>query len=54
MSRLIAGGLTLTDARKYLANKEEQEELERRMMNPNRQTQQARTGSNSGRVENRH
>ena len=38
MSRLLAAGLTLTDARKYLANKAEQEEIERRMMNPTQST----------------
>ena len=51
MSRLIANGLTLTDARKYLANKEEQDELERRMMNPDRQTQ---SGPTRGRNVNRY
>ena len=51
MSRLLANGLTLTDARKYLANKEEQDELERRMMNPNSQN---RNGSTRGRDRNNH
>ena len=31
MSRLLAQGLTLTDAKKYITNREEQEEIEKRM-----------------------
>ena len=38
MSRLLASGLTLTDARKYLDNKAEQAEIERRMSNPNQRS----------------
>ena len=43
MSRLLARGLTLTDARKYIANREEQEEIERRMSgNESQQQEQQR------------
>ena len=38
MSKLLASGLTLTDARKYLSNKAEQQEIERRMLNPTQST----------------
>ena len=31
MSRLLSQGLTLTDAKKYITNREEQEEIEKRM-----------------------
>ena len=39
MSRLLARGLTLTDARKYIANREEQDEIERRMRDNESQQQ---------------
>ena len=53
MSRLLAQGLTLTDAKKYISNREEQEEIERRMSGRGQQNseqlEQTQSRSNRGR-----
>ena len=45
MTSLLATGLTLTDARKYLNNKAEQEEIERRMSRPGSSRSQTNDGN---------
>ena len=47
MSRLLASGLTLTDAKKYLDNKAELAEIEKRMSNPNDPQNNSRAPSTS-------
>ena len=49
MTSLLASGLTLTDAKKYLANKKEQEEIERRMINAQSQRHNPQPGQGRGR-----
>ena len=57
MSRLLANGLTLTEARKYLDNKEEMADLENRMKNINHQgtnnQSNTQTSSSRGRGQSR-
>ena len=49
MTSLLASGLTLTDAKKYLANKKEQEEIERRMVDAQSQRHSHQPGQGRGR-----
>ena len=49
MTRLLESGLTLTDAKKYLANQEEQREIERRMSSGYSQTLNPQQGQSLGR-----
>ena len=49
MTSLLASGLTLTDAKKYLANKKEQEEIERRMINAQSRRHNPQPGQGRGR-----